>query len=112
MINIIKSIHVLLICLFASNTYASQESNNRITFDLNVGEEGNINPEIHVPIYWGPDLFSEIYFKSTNELSQSSLDGFSDGKVGISIAEEALQLNILCMEQIRFPLELIISGYL
>jgi len=80
------------------NSYASQEFSTRIALDLQMSEEGNINPELFIPFNWDHNWYSGISFKSSNLLTHGELDGFSDSKLSTSISERAIQLNIINFE--------------
>lgn len=89
---------LLLNLLCVPNIYASQESSTRVTLDLNIGEEGNINPEFFFPLNWADHWYSGISFKNSNQLSQRELAGFSDSKLSTGINERSIQLNIINFE--------------
>ena len=89
---------LLLNLLCVPNIYASQESTTRVTLDLNIGEEGNINPKFFFPLNWADHWYSGISFKNSNQLAQREIDGFSDSKLSTGINERNIQLNIINYE--------------
>ena len=85
---------ILFILLFSVNLFAINNEGSttpkeelavkttRTIISFHVDEDGNLNPNIFIPVYYGPSqhFFSAIGFTSTNEHSVDVLDSFKDSK--------------------------------
>lgn len=68
---------------------------DRFSLDLNANDEGKVNPDIFLPIYWSESFFSGIGFSNSASLSQGTLSGFSDSRIGTSIDQRDLAVNLI-----------------
>ena len=85
----------VLSLFLTNNVLANEETADRFSFDLQMDEEGTLNPETFVPLYWSKNWFSGVGFTSSAQLTQDTLAGFSDSKLGTSIDQRVLRLNLI-----------------
>lgn len=88
-----NKVYLGLATLLLTSTLLAEESSvateekavvktTRTIISFHLDEDGNLNPNIFIPIYYGPSqhFFSAIGFTSTNEQSVDVLDSFKDSK--------------------------------
>ena len=85
----------VLSLLLTNNVLANEETADRFSFDLQMGEEGSLNPETFVPLYWDDNWFSGVGFTNSTQLTQGTVPGFTDSKLGTSISKRVLRLNLI-----------------
>jgi hypothetical protein len=81
--------------LVASILSATNLAQTNISF--NMDEEGNLNPYLFIPVYYGSfkQFYSSIGYSSTNSQEVEVLDGFSDSKNAFISSSKDLTLNYI-----------------
>lgn len=92
----------LLLSLFLPFAAVAAESGwaeDRVQVDLGLDEDGKTAPEAFIPFNWGDGWSSGIGFRSRQSDSNETLTGFADSRVGTSVSEDRLRLNIISLEK-------------
>jgi hypothetical protein len=91
--------------------YAGEDvSSERLRFDLNMGDDNNLNPDLFIPVYWRANFFSGLGFSQNSSFSSEVLAGFSDSKIGTSVNEDIVRLNILSYRTNNVDLNYSVGG--
>ena len=91
--------------------YAGDDvSSERLRFDLNMGDDNNLNPDLFIPVYWQANWFSGLGFSQNSSFSSEVLAGFSDSKSGTSVNEDVVRLNILSYRTNNVDLNYSVGG--
>jgi hypothetical protein len=92
---------VVFLIVFSSYSVAAESgwAEDRVQIDLGLDEDGKTAPEAFVPFDWGDGWSSGIGFRSRQSDSNETLDGFTDGRVGTSVSEDRLRLNLISFEK-------------
>ena len=71
---------------------------------FNMDENGNLNPYIFIPLYYGSSeqFYSSIGYSSTNSQKTEVLDGFSDSKNAFISSSKDLTLNYITYKHSLF----------
>ena len=71
---------------------------------FNMDDEGNLNPEIFIPLYYGSEkqFYSAIGYSSTNSQEVEALDKFSDSKNAFISSSKDLTLNYITYKSSLF----------
>jgi len=87
---------LLLSALLLSSTLVAEDTTlTEISF--NTDDDGNLNPTLFIPIYYGDSkqFYSAIGFSSSNSKEVESIDDFSDSKNALISSSKDLTLNYL-----------------
>lgn len=86
---------VLPIFLTTSCLLANESALSEIALDLD--DDGNINPSISIPVYYGKNkqFYSSIGYTSSNANEVKSLDGFDDSKNAFVSSSHELNINYI-----------------
>ena len=91
-----KKTKLLLSTLLVASTLSAEESTlTEISF--NMDDDGNLNPSLFIPLYYGKSqqFYSAIGFTSTNSKKVDSLDGFDDSKNATISSSKDLNINYI-----------------
>lgn len=72
---------------------------DRVQVDLGLDEDGKTAPEAFIPFNWGDGWSSGIGFRSRQSDSNENIAGFTDSRVGTSVSEDRLRLNLISLEK-------------
>jgi len=92
----------LLLSLLLPFTAIAAESGwaeDRVQVDLGLDEDGKTAPEAFIPFDWGDGWSSGIGFRSRQSDSNETITGFTDSRVGTSVSEDRLRLNLFTYEK-------------
>ncbi|MDH5424773.1 MAG: hypothetical protein OEY29_07270 [Gammaproteobacteria bacterium] len=89
------------ITLLPSQAVAAESgwAEDRVQVDLGLDEDGKTAPEAFVPFNWGDGWSSGIGFRSRQSDSNETIPGFTDSRVGTSVSEDRLRLNLIALEK-------------
>ena len=76
----------------------TNSANSTLTnISFNMDEDGNLNPYLFIPIYYGisKQFYSSIGYSSTNSQEVEVLDGFSDSKNAFVSSSKDLTINYI-----------------
>ena len=93
---------ILTTLLLCSSLFANDSTRTEISFDID--ENGNMNPVIFIPVYYGSDnrFFSGLGYTSASYTSTDSIDGFSDSKNALVSSSHDLLLNYITYQTSLF----------
>lgn len=99
---------ILLALLLVTSLFATENTRTNISFD--VDKDGNLNPSLFVPIYYGSDsqFYSAVGYSSGNikEITdKNAISGFSDSKNALISTSKTLSINYFTYKNkdVRFP---------
>ena len=97
----IRKIQLLIGTLFTVARLNAEETTN-ISFNLD--NDGNLNPSISIPFYYGTSkqFYSSIAYSSTNSQTVEVLDSFSDSKNASISSSKDLTLNYMTYKDTLF----------
>jgi len=87
----------LLLSTLLLTTLASADESTLTEISFNMDDDGNLNPTLFIPIYYGDSkqFYSAIGFTSTNSKEVDSLDTFNESKNAIISSSKDLTLNYI-----------------
>lgn len=92
---------VTFLIVFSSCSVAAESgwANDRVQIDLGLDEDGKTAPEAFIPYSWGNGWSSGLGLRSRQSDSNETLAGFTDSRVGTSVSEDRLRLNLISLEK-------------
>lgn len=84
---------LLLASTLLASTLSASDTLTKITFEQD--EDGKLNPNILVPIYWSDSLYSTLGYKSSTTKDISGVNNFSDSKSGLVSSQDDTAINWL-----------------
>lgn len=87
-----------LILLTAISTMLLADTADRMQINLNTDKNGNTNPDTFIPIYWSDSMFSALGFSSSNSYEVNSLSSITNSRIGTTVDEKIMKLNLLTYE--------------
>lgn len=94
-----KNFFVIFIFLAVSNIAYADWSEDRIHIDLGIDDDGKMAPEAFIPFNWGNGWSSGVGVRSRQSDSHDTILGFPDSRVGTSVGEDRLRLNLFAFEK-------------
>jgi len=83
--------------LVATEEIPTPDGTTLTDISFNMDDDGNLNPSLFIPIYYGDSnqFYSAIDFTSTNSKEVTSLDAFNDSKNALISSSKDLTINYL-----------------
>jgi len=96
----------LLLSTLLITSLANAEENTLTEISFNTDDDGNLNPTLFIPIYYGDSkqFYSAIGFTSTNSKEVDSIDNFNDSKNALISSSKDLTLNYMTYRTSLFGL--------
>ncbi|MBT7409797.1 MAG: hypothetical protein HN826_08865 [Methylococcales bacterium] len=88
---------LLLLIISQSTAFAKGIDYSRFFIDFNI-DNGKINPSAFLPYYWNDNIFSGIGIHTSTTQDNGTVSGFSDSRIGSSVQDNRLKLNLLSYE--------------
>ncbi len=88
----------------ASAFYLQLNAQTITNISFNMDEDGNLNPNIFIPIYYGESkqFYSAVGYASTNSQEVEAVDGFSDSKNAFISSSKDFTLNYISYKSSLF----------
>ncbi|MEA3384032.1 MAG: hypothetical protein U9Q20_05090 [Campylobacterota bacterium] len=84
---------LLLLSTLLASTLSANDTLTQINFEQD--SDGNLNPNILVPIYWNDSIYSAVGYTSSTTKEIEKVDGFTDSKNGMVATKDNLKINWL-----------------
>ena len=104
---------ILSILLLVSSIEAQDSKESTLTdITFNMDDDGNLNPTIFLPIYYGESnqFYSAIGYTSTNSKEVATLDEFEESKNAFISSSKNLHLNYITYKTSLFGLDVSIGA--
>ena len=106
-----KKTKLLLSTLLVASTLSAEDA-TLTDISFNMDDDGNLNPSLFIPLYYGKSqqFYSAIGFRSTNSKKVDSLDGFSDSKNAIISSSKDLNINYISYKTSLFGADISVGA--
>jgi len=97
-----KQYFVMIVFMaFSGISYAAENSwsEDRVQINLGIDDNGKMAPEAFIPFSWGDGWRSGVGLRSRQIDSHDTITGFSDSRVGTSVGEDRIRLNLFAFEE-------------
>ncbi|QSZ42280.1 hypothetical protein GJV85_09230 [Sulfurimonas aquatica] len=88
----------LLLTTALLSTLLLADSTDRTQINLSTDDNGNTNPDLFIPIYWGDSLFSALGYSSSNFYEVAPLSSIANSRIGTTVDQRTMKLNLLTYE--------------
>lgn len=106
-----KQTKLLLSTLLLVSSLSAEDS-TLTDISFNMDDDGNLNPTLFIPVYYGDSnqFYSAIGFTSTNSKDVDSLDSFNDSKNAIISSSKDLTLNYITFKTSYFGFDISVGA--